>query len=480
VVESQHGKAHTLVARLREPLRLDGPAELTFTLGFRRENKGAMGRPRISVTTETGPVSHTWPVAPQDIKQLLADGHTLAGGAGQGTGEAIVLSHRERETLTDWYAMRDPQWRRLYSASQVHYRDRPKPLTRKMLISSEGVEAVRLHSQGADYFEDTYFLNRGDPNQKLGKASQGFLQALVRADRDGAFPDVSHWRDEPPSGWKTSYRRRALAKWLTDVDSGAGPLLARVIVNRLWQHHLGRGIVSTASDFGAQGAPPTHPELLEWLAGDLVRGGWSLKGIHRRILLSAAYRQSTAHDEARERVDPQNALWWRREPRRLEAEVIRDALLAVGGVLEPRMFGPGTLDEGHRRRSIYFFVKRSELVPMMILFDGPDALQGLAQRATTTIAPQALLLMNNPRVRTYAEGFSQRVRADAETLEGQISGVYELALGRLPTAEELGKGLGFVQRQASSYDDGESAAEARALADFCQIVMSLNEFVYVE
>ena len=132
---------------------------------------------------------------------------------------------------------------------------------KKAMICSEGLPPIRLHSQGADFLTETHFLKRGDPNQKDGVATQGFLQVLTRS-----AEGEKHWQVAPPKGWRTSYRRRSLANWITDVEYGAGHLLARVIVNRLWQHHFGRGIVATPSDFGLQGDRPTHPELLDFLA----------------------------------------------------------------------------------------------------------------------------------------------------------------------------------------------------------------------
>src|SRR5262249_47991285 len=148
--------------------------------------------------------------------------------------------------------------------------------------------------------------------------------------------------------------RTALAEWLTDVDQGAGRLLARVTVNRLWQHHLGRGIVATPSDFGSRGEPPTHPELLDWLATELIARGWKLKEMHKLIMSSAVYLQSSHADEAHMNTDRDNKLFWRRPGQRLEAEVVRDNLLSLGELLDPAMFGSGTLDEASRRRSIYF------------------------------------------------------------------------------------------------------------------------------
>jgi mono/diheme cytochrome c family protein len=359
----------------------------------------------------------------------------------------------------------------------VHARLAPRPITTRVLIASEGVKPLRLHSQGADFFDKTYLLKRGDLAQKQGEIAAGFLQVLTTASEG-----ERRWACPPPPGSKLSYRRTALAKWLTDLDGGAGHLLARVIVNRLWQHHFGRGIVATPSDFGTQGERPTHPELLDYLAAELIRQGWHLKPIHRLILTSAAYGQSSAFDESKARLDPDNRLVWRNAPRRLEAEAIRDAMLAVSGTLDPTPFGPGSLDESMKRRSLYFTVKRSHLIPILTLFDAPDALQGLGQRSATTVAPQALALLNNPQVRGYAQAFARRVRPGAETpLPRSIDRAYRLALARPPAPDELADDLAFVMSQAEAYKStGQADPELSALADFCQALLGLNEFVYVE
>jgi mono/diheme cytochrome c family protein len=351
-----------------------------------------------------------------------------------------------------------------------------KPTT-KVLVCSEGLPPLRLHSQGADFFDKTYFLKRGDPNQKDGVATPGFLQVLTRT------PDGDkHWEVKPPPGWRTSYRRRALAGWITDAEYGAGNLLARVIVNRLWQHLVGRGIVATPSDFGYQGERPTHPELLDWLAQDLIGHGWRLKPVIKRILLSAVYQQTADRDTAKVTADVQNRLFGCRPRIRLEAEVIRDAMLAVSGVLDSRMLGPGTLDPNQRRRSIYFFVKRSRLVPMMVLFDAPDALQGIDRRPATTIAPQALLIVNSPRLRAYAESFAHRVSPQNGTpLAAAVHAGYRLALGRPPSPGELADSVHFLKQQIGAYRaDGKGNARELALADFCQVLLGLNEFIYVD
>ena len=378
----------------------------------------------------------------------------------------------QQASLLTWFRTIDADYKKLEQTIAEHLKK--APAVPKMLMATEGMAAVRLHTQGEDFLPETHFLRRGDVANKEGVAHQGFLQVLMPG------PDeAKRWQTSPPAGWRTSYRRRALAEWITDVDRGAGGLLARVVVNRLWQHHLGRGLVATPSDFGARGEPPTHPELLDYLAQELIKNGWKLKPIHKLIMTSAVYQQSSAPDEARAKIDRDNKLLWRMPSRRLEAEVIRDALLAASGSLDPRLHGPGTLDEASKRRSIYFTVKRSKLVPMMVIFDAPDALGGVGERPTTTIAPQALHLMNNPQVRLFAKNMARRIAPDgAVKLEDAIAAGYRAALARTPTREELADSLTFLERQMTTYP--ATTRRELALADFCQVLMCLNEFIYVD
>jgi hypothetical protein len=253
-------------------------------------------------------------------------------------------------------------------------------------------------------------------------------------------------------------------------------------VNRLWQGHFGRGIVATPSDFGTRGERPSHPELLDWLAAELIRGNWRLKAMHKQMVMSAAYMESCAANDADAKLDPDNRLFWRHPTERLEAEVIRDSLLSVSGLFDPTMYGPGTLDAASRRRSIYFTVKRSQLIPMMTVFDGPDALNGIGQRSTTTVAPQALYLMNNPQVREYAKALAARVAPKPDTpLDAAIRSAYLTCLGRPPADDEATDSLAFVKQQIESYEkSGKKNARELGLADFCQTVLCLNEFLYVE
>jgi len=353
-----------------------------------------------------------------------------------------------------------------------------------VMVSSEGVKPIPNHGDGRGFphfYEDAFFLNRGDVSQKQGVASAGFLQVLMRADAQGQSDPAETWKHSPAEGCPTSQRRHAVADWITDTQRGAGPLLARVIVNRLWQQHLGRGMVGTPNDFGFQGERPSHPELLDWLASELIRNGWRLKPIRKRIMTSSVYMQSSQFNDANAKIDPDNRLLWRFSPRRMEAEIIRDAMLAVSGQLDDTQFGPGTLDEAMRRRSIYFMIKRSKLIPFLQVFDAPEPLASVGVRPSTTIAPQALIFMNNPHVRDYARSFAQSIAADNdEAIESCIRRAYVTAIARPPSDDELAAATSFVQQQMASYQsESESSARVLAFADLCQVLMSLSEFVYL-
>lgn len=345
-------------------------------------------------------------------------------------------------------------------------------------VTSEGLAHMKHHADERGYphfYEQTYHLARGDVHQKQEPAEPGFLEVLLD---DGA--DASRWQTAAPQGWtRTSRRRAALAGWLTDVEQGAGHLAARVIVNRVWQHHFGRGIVATPNDFGLQGEAPTHPELLDWLAGDLVSHGWRLKRLHKLIMTSSVYMQSSDADDARLAIDPENLHLWRWTPRRLEAEAIRDAMLSVAGRLDGTMYGPGTLDELMPRRSVYFFIKRSSLIPTMMLFDWPEHLVSIGQRATTTTATQALAMMNSPLGRSCAAGLAERLEGlDAASA---VERAFLLAYGRMPRDQERHAAAAFVQRQRQTYGEADHGRRERlALVDLCQAVLSMNEFIYVD
>jgi hypothetical protein len=221
---------------------------------------------------------------------------------------------------------------------------------------------------------------------------------------------------------------------------------------------------------------------LDWLAIQLIDGGWRLKPIHKLIMTSNVYRQTSAYDASDAAVDPQNRLYWRYDMRRLEAEVVRDSLLAVGGLLDRRKFGPGSLEESMRRRSIYFTVKRSKMIPCMQLLDMPESLVSIGERASTTIAPQALMFINGTQVRDCAEALSARLRPRAdECLTDAIREAYQITLSRFPTEIELAQWLEFLAHDMADYESaGRDDARQLALANFCQMLLSLNEFLYVD
>jgi hypothetical protein len=266
-IDPQFGKDHAATFEFEKPVGFDGGTVLTVTLDFQGNNHHTIGRPRLSITTEPLPVTLAGEPQPQSLVEIFA----LLNG----TDQTSKLTDEQRAALLKWYRTRDQEWQKLETAVQEHLKQAPKPELKKVMVTSEGFKPIPhfADSRGFPHFYPaTYFLKRGDANKKGEVATQGFLKILERTPEG-----EKHWQEAPPTGSRTSYRRRALANWMTDEKYGAGELLARVIVNRLWHHHFGRGIVATPNDFGLQGERPTHPELLDWLATDLIQHGWQLK-----------------------------------------------------------------------------------------------------------------------------------------------------------------------------------------------------------
>lgn len=351
----------------------------------------------------------------------------------------------------------------------------------------------------------TYLLAGGGYDKPLEELQPGFLSAVS----DGAAATIS-----PPRPGTTG-RRTALAKWLTDPTN---PLPARVMVNRIWQGHFGRGIAENANDFGVQSPAPTHPELLDWLAAEFVSQGWSVKAMHRLIMRSAAYCQSTTPispppDYAK--LNPGNRLYGHFDRHRLDAESLRDALLAVSGELNGKMGGPGVRPElprnmkgrdwdvtksadEHNRRSIYILAKRNLPFPFLQTFDLPDTFESCARRQVTTTGPQALTLLNSETVLHYAQTFAGRLlssspSADRTTL---IRQAFALAFSREPRPEEISAAERFLVQQAAVIAPRQAANEqlllplpfpkfldpsqGAALVDFCHALFNSNEFLYVD
>ena len=348
----------------------------------------------------------------------------------------------------------------------------------------------------------TYVLNRGILESPGEEVEPGLFSLLWPA----AVPA------RPPEGQATTGRRSALAAALTDP---ANPLVPRVMVNRLWQHHFGRGLAATPSDLGLHGEAPTHPALLDWLAGEFVRSGWSLKQMHRLILASRTYQQGGDYRASAAAVDPANQWLWHFPRQRLEGEAIRDSALAVAGRLNSRMGGPGifpALPTGmpaprggwavereaaeRDRRSIYIFVRRNARYPMFDAFDQPDAHESCPRRNVTTSPIQALTLLNDRLTLNWAQALAGRVLAapgatDAAATAGRA---FEFALGRPPDAAESAtlqqfltdQGRRIAARQArgetlalpTPLPTGTDPVAAAALVDVCHTLLNANEFVY--
>ncbi len=323
----------------------------------------------------------------------------------------------------------------------------------------------------------SYFLHRGDPGSKGSLMQPGVLTVAARIEPQ--FPAA------PPAA-KTSWRRKHFAEW---IASETNPLTARVMVNRIWQHHFGEGIVRTTSNFGKTGMLPSHPELLDWLALEFIDSGWSVKHMHRLMLTSDAYRMASRDLPENLAKDGDNKFLWRQSRNRHEAEVIRDQILAVAGTLDLKVGGPAvrpyidpTLfqsstdrtwpgmaigDPDSWRRSVYVFSKRSIRYPMFEAFDQPDMVSSCSERTRSTVAPQSLLLMNNAEVLLHAKHFAQRVALEAgHDARAQIDHAFELALARKPSETEMNKALAFV------------GSTPTGLVDLCQTLFNLNEFLY--
>jgi cytochrome c553 len=302
--------------------------------------------------------------------------------------------------------------------------------------------------------------------------------------------------DRPPVMPASGSGRLQLARWLTAPDN---PLVARVLVNRVWQHHFGKGIVGTSSNFGLRGDAPTHPELLDWLAADFVDHGWSIKNLHRRIVLSTTYRLSSRHDDANTTRDPANRSYWRFDRQRLDAESIRDALLLVSGNLDrrrPRRHPFPGIEQWKwtqhqpfkdiypsNHRSVYLMTQRFQRHPFLALFDGADTNSSTERRTTSTVPQQALFLLNNPFARDQAAGLARRLLAESGAPAWRIDLAHRWAWSRPANPIEVERGLRFLEdyaRALASSGMPVPAAEFESWLGYARILTSANEFVYVD
>jgi len=390
------------------------------------------------------------------------------------------------------------RWRQLKTADDLkEYAEKAKAVRAKK--PKEGF--LRALYETAGNVPETFVFHRGDPEQPKEQVEPGDLSII-----DGRPEIASNDPAVPSSG-----RRLAFAKQLTD---GTHPLLARVIVNRIWLHHFGRGLVETPADFGVLGSTPTHPQLLDWLAAEFVDSGWSMKHMHRVLMHSTVYRQSGIATAKAESIDPDNQLYSRYPIQRLESEALRDAMLAVSGKLNTKAFGPPipvmedsvgqvvlgkeNLDGERKpvdkvdlkgeeyRRSIYIQVRRTRTFSMFETFDAPAMSPNCEIRNASTVAPQSLFFMNSNAVIDFSGFFADRLIKEApDDLSKQVTLAWRLAFSRTPSDKERDSATAFVEKQSQlvhekndKWDDAKVKREA--LAIYAQALLSSNRFLYVD
>ncbi len=362
-------------------------------------------------------------------------------------------------------------------------------------------ESIRALTEIPGKIPTTHLFDRGDHEQPKDAVAPAHLTILSPFNL-GSIPD----RDPSVA---SSGRRLAFARSLVN---GKHPLTARVLVNRVWMHHFGKGIVNTPSDFGFLGERPSHPELLDWLASEFVDGGWKIKRLHKLIVTSTAYRQSSARTAPVQKIDPENRLLGRMSVRRLEAEAMRDAVLAVSGKLSVKQFGPpvpimfdelgqvvvgvDTTDTAGRptgkvvslggdefRRSIYIQTRRTRPLGVLETFDGAMPTPNCEIRNSSTVTPQSLLLMNSRFIHEQADFFARRVQKEGgKDVRTQVVLAWRLAFANEPAAKDLDGAATFITAQTAAFraQPKQTEPETRALANFCQALLSANQFLYVD
>lgn len=478
------GKDSAAVFDFDAPISAPSGSRWRITLTFNHPNQQhTLGRFRLSFSDQSNSAPTIGDLGPsvaiRETLRALKDGRML---------NQVDPAHVS--ATLDWVGATDEDYQLIQKRIREMEMAGPGLQFAKALISSEGRPHLPHHADDRGYphfYPETYLLKRGDVHQKSERVAPGFLTVLSRLPEpektlplegySGSIDAKDH--HESSHDRSGSQPRTNLAHWLTDSENGAGALAARVMVNRIWQHHFGKGIVTTPNDFGIAGDRPSHPELLDWLAADFIASGWRMKRLHMVIMTSDVYQQSGEQSAANVALDPDNTSYWNFPPRRLEAEAIRDSMLYVAGVLDPRMYGPGSLDPAMKRRSVYFFIKRSQLIPTMMLFDWPEHLVSIGQRPVTTIAPQALMFLNSPLGREWAASFAKRIPRSTDA--AFVESAWRLAFNRYPNSQETMFATSFLNRQREKYSaNGRSDGVELSFVDLCQAVLSMNEFVYVD
>ncbi len=430
------------------------------------------------------------------IRSIEPYGQHHTGGGGRGTGRIQRLLAAPIE-VAKWEqakggrvkaveqrlaAETNPEARKAIEAELKREREAGPPFDRALAVAESGAVP-----------KPTHVLSRGDAFSPRGEAHPTFPAVF------GTPPPA---RPARAPGAPTTGRRTILAGWIASAEN---PLTARVLVNRLWQHHFGTGLVPTPDDFGRTGVRPANPELLDYLASEFVAGGWRLKSMQRLILTSRAYRMSSSPADRRARaIDEANVLGWRQNLRRVEAEVVRDALLSISGTLNLKEGGPsvypplarevhGTQDSAGKgwadsapdeqnRRSVYLVVKRALKIPLLECLDFANSASASGTRPVTTIAPQALMLLNDGFVQQQAAAFADRLHREAgPSVERRIERGFQLAVQRPPSRAEMKAARALLADQKSRAVT-EKAADVDAVAwrSFCRGLLNLNEVIYVD
>jgi len=387
-------------------------------------------------------------------------------------GKLIEEDHDDRNLKTGESSTR--------SVEQINA-ELDKVKARSAELGGDAPNVEKAYAVAEDIPADARVHRKGDPKNLGEEAPRGFLQILGG--------------DRLPPGSKGSGRAE-LAEWLSRASN---PLTARVFVNRVWLHHFGKGIVETPNDFGKRGSAPTHPELLDHLAARFVEGGYSVKRMHRLLMLSRAYQMGSPDDAANAAIDPANVYCWRFNRRRLEAEEIRDAMLAVGGALERGPGGehpfpkegtwrftqhhPFVASYEHNRRGVYLMQQRIRAHPQLSVFDAADTNTATGERPPSTTPLQALFMMNDPFVHKQADNFAVRVGLAFADDAKRIGYAYRLAFGRPPSPAEVSKGLEYlrdIRPDLSEIDLPEEEQTRAALASYLRVLLSSSEFIFLD
>lgn len=422
-----------------------------------------------------------------DYFQALGGLGLTVAWSGPGFDNRPLSSSRRRESRRGIAELIKQHGTRLLGEERVREYDRLQgQLQRLKNEKAPGEYAMCVTENGRDAPE-TFVLSRGNPHVPKDKVEPAFLELL-----GGGTATIP----TPPPGAQTSGRRLVLANWIASPNN---PMTARVMANRIWQNHFGRGIARSPNNFGQLGDLPTHPELLDWLAFEFIDKGWSMKAMHRLIMLSSTYRMSSRPDKIALEKDPANDLFSRFDMRRLSAEELRDSIHAVNGRLNLKMFGPGyypeisaevlagqsapgsgwgkSSPEEQARRSVYIHVKRSLITPLLADFDFADTDSSCAARFATTQPTQALGMLNGEFLNSQAAAFAARVKKEAgDNVEQQVRLALRLALNREPDTASIERGINFQK----AFQKKHNVTADQALKYYCLLIYNLNEFVYVD